>query len=96
MAKAPTPPSEQPQTAPPDQLGEWLRERRLDKHLDLFRQHGIDMDVLHDLTEAELEKLGLAVGDRKRLIKAIAKSPEGTEKSPEETLAELGPVHIVT
>jgi hypothetical protein len=97
MAKPQTPPSEPPQTppseppqTPPDPLGELLRKLKLEKHLTDFRDNGIDMDVLHDLTEAELEKLDLKVGDRKRLIKAIAKSPEGTEKSPEETLSELG------
>jgi class 3 adenylate cyclase len=44
----------------------------------LFRQNDIDAEVLCDLTDADLEKLGLTLGHRKRLLKAIA-SLDGTE-----------------
>ena len=37
-----------------------------------FRENEIDADVLSDLTEIDLEKLGLPLGHRKRLLKAIA------------------------
>ena len=36
-----------------------------------FIKHAIDTDVLLELTEADFEKLGIPLGDRKRLIKAI-------------------------
>ena len=37
------------------------------------------MDVVRELNENDLEKLGLALGDRKRIMKAIASlpAPEG-------------------
>ena len=41
---------------------------------DSISQHSsnaIDTDVLPELTEGDLEKLGVPLGDRKRLIKAI-------------------------
>ena len=37
-----------------------------------FRDNKIDLDVLADLTDGDLEKLGIPLGDRKRLLKAIA------------------------
>ena len=37
-----------------------------------FRDNEIDADVLADLTDADLEKLGVTLGHRKRLLKAIA------------------------
>ena len=38
----------------------------------LFRQNDIDAEVLPELTEGDLEKLGVPLGHRKRLLKAIA------------------------
>ena len=37
-----------------------------------FRDNAIDMEVLADLTDGDLEKLGLPLGHRRRLLKAIA------------------------
>ena len=49
----------------------WLRELGLQRYEALFTQNAIDSDVLPDLTETDLEKLGIPLGDRKRIIKAI-------------------------
>ena len=51
---------------------EWLRGLDLGQYETLFRQNEISADVLTDLTELDLEKLGLPLGHRKRLLKAIA------------------------
>ena len=53
-------------------VGEWLRGLDLGQYETLFRQNEISADVLPDLTETDLEKLGLPLGHRKRLLKAIA------------------------
>jgi class 3 adenylate cyclase/tetratricopeptide (TPR) repeat protein len=37
----------------------------------VFIENAIDSDVLPELTEGDLEKLGIPMGDRKRLIKAV-------------------------
>jgi class 3 adenylate cyclase/tetratricopeptide (TPR) repeat protein len=50
----------------------WLRSLGLERHEAAFRDNLIDMDVVPELTENDLEKLGLALGDRKRVLKAIA------------------------
>ena len=42
----------------------------LGRYSELFAAHGIDVDVLADLTDGDLEKLGLAIGDRRRILKA--------------------------
>ena len=36
------------------------------------QQNGIAGDILRELTDADLKELGLNLGDRKRLLKAIA------------------------
>ena len=53
----------------------WLRSLGLERHEAAFRDNLIDMDVIPELTENDLEKLGLALGDRKRVLKAIAGLP---------------------
>jgi class 3 adenylate cyclase/tetratricopeptide (TPR) repeat protein len=53
----------------------WLRGLGLERHEAAFRDNLVDMDVVRELTEIDLEKLGLALGDRKRVLKAIAGLP---------------------
>jgi class 3 adenylate cyclase len=53
-------------------VGGWLRGLGLGQYEAAFRDNAIDMDVLADLTDGDLQKLRLPLGDRKRLLKAIA------------------------
>lgn len=54
------------------ELGAWLRDLGLERYEAAFRANAVDMDVLPDLTEDDLAQLGVALGDRKRIRKAIA------------------------
>jgi class 3 adenylate cyclase len=53
-------------------VGEWLSGLGLGQYEAVFRDNEIGADVLADLSDGDLEKLGLPLGDRKRLLKAIA------------------------
>ena len=53
-------------------VGGWLRSLGLGQYEAVFRDNAIRADVLADLTDGNLEKLGLPRGDRIRLLKAIA------------------------
>ena len=48
----------------------------LGQYEENFRDNKIDVDVLADLTDGDLEKLGLPLGDRKRLLKAIGRAAD--------------------
>jgi class 3 adenylate cyclase len=50
----------------------WLRDLGLERYEPAFRENEIDGDVLPELTESDLERLGLPLGPRKKLLKAIA------------------------
>src|SRR5262245_40394314 len=52
-------------------IAEWLASIGLERYAQRFAENAIDGDVLAELTEDDLEKLGMPVGDRKRLIRAI-------------------------
>jgi class 3 adenylate cyclase/tetratricopeptide (TPR) repeat protein len=53
-------------------VGDWLRSLGLGQYEVAFRDAEIDAEVLPELTDADLEKLGAPLGHRKRLLKAIA------------------------
>jgi hypothetical protein len=53
-------------------VGSRLRSLGLEQYEALFRENDIDAEVLGDLADADLEKLGVTLGHRKRLPKAIA------------------------
>ena len=58
-------------------VSRWLAEQGLGHHSEAFAENGIAGDVLRDLTDADLRELGLNLGDRRRLLKAIAALDEG-------------------
>src|ERR1700678_4473554 len=53
-------------------VGDWLRSLGLGQYEVAFRHSEIDAEVLPELTDTDLEKLGVPLGHRKRLLKAIA------------------------
>lgn len=53
-------------------LRDWLREHNLEQYADAFEVNDIDFDILPDLDDHDLEQLGLSLGNRRRLLKAIA------------------------
>jgi hypothetical protein len=53
-------------------IGAWLRDLGLGQYEGAFRESEIEADVLPELTESDLEKIGLPLGPRKRILKAIA------------------------
>ncbi|RVI38604.1 hypothetical protein CN195_34755, partial [Sinorhizobium meliloti] len=47
-------------------IGDWLASIRLEQYRQTFLKNGIDLDVVDELTDADLKELGLSLGDRKR------------------------------
>ena len=57
-------------------FGTWLADIGLGRYDYAFVSNGIDFDVIHSLSDADLRELGLTLGDRKRLLQAIARLDE--------------------
>ena len=66
----------------------WLHGLGLDRYAEAFRANRIDLDVVPDLTNADLTALGVALGDRKRLLRAIAALREPARPAPARPQAE--------
>ena len=52
-------------------VGRLLEDLGLQRYLGTFVANDIDIDVLRDLKEHDLERLGLSLGHRKKLLRAI-------------------------
>jgi class 3 adenylate cyclase/tetratricopeptide (TPR) repeat protein len=58
-------------------LRDWLRANNFEQYADVFEANDIDLDILAELTEGDLEQLGVSLGNRRRLLKAIAERSAG-------------------
>jgi len=65
-----------------DQIATWLEELGLAQYASVFAANSVDIDTLPDLTETDLEKLGVALGHRKRILRAIAALSGGAARAP--------------
>jgi class 3 adenylate cyclase/tetratricopeptide (TPR) repeat protein len=67
---------------------DWLRRNNFEQYAEAFEANDIDVDVLPELTESDLEKLGVSLGNRRRLLKAIVERAGDTPApKPVETQA---------
>ena len=55
------------------QIADWLEKLGMSEYADRFAENRIDFSVLPDLTDQDLEKLGVLLGDRRKMLRAIAK-----------------------
>jgi class 3 adenylate cyclase len=54
------------------QIADWLEKLGMSEYLQRFAENRIDFSVLPDLTDQDLEKLGVLLGDRRKILRAIA------------------------
>src|SRR6266446_9219193 len=69
-------------------LDDWLKELGLEEYSSVLVKNDIDFDVVLDLEERDLEKLGFSLGHGRKLMRAIearklAPGPRQTTPSPE-------------
>src|SRR6266481_3406653 len=53
-------------------IAEWLTSIGLGEYAQRFAENRIDASVLRDLTDQDLEKIGIPLGRRKKMLRAIA------------------------
>ena len=59
----------------------WLEKLGMSEYAQPFAENGIDFGVLPDLTDQDLKNIGVLLGHRRKLLRAIAELNE-VEKSP--------------
>ena len=65
------------------QVGEWLAKLGLAEYAKCFAENRIDFSVLPDLTDQHLKDLGLPLGDRLKMLRAIRELSGATAPSPQ-------------
>ena len=53
-------------------IADWLEKLGMSEYAQRFAENRIDLSVLPDLTDQDLEKLGVVLGDRRKMLRAIA------------------------
>ena len=60
------------------QIARWLEKLGMSEYAQRFIENRIDFEILPDLTDQDLEKLGIVLGDRRKIFRAIAKLESGS------------------
>ena len=55
------------------QIADWLEKLGMSEYAQRFAENRIDFSVLPDLTDQDLKDLGVVLGDRRKMLRAIAK-----------------------
>src|SRR5580692_3113532 len=73
-------------------IAEWLASIGLGEYAQRFGDNAIDISVLRDLTEQDLKDLGVLLGHRRKMLRAIAElkghvlqTPPGTQPTPRDS-----------
>ena len=64
------------------QVGEWLKELGLEEYAQRFADNGIDFSVLSDLTDKDLQELGVLLGHWRKMPRAIAQLGAPADAAP--------------
>jgi class 3 adenylate cyclase/tetratricopeptide (TPR) repeat protein len=53
------------------QIADWLNKLGMSEYAERFAENRIDLSVLRDLTDQDLKDLGVVLGDRRKMLRAI-------------------------
>jgi class 3 adenylate cyclase len=70
---------------------EWLKSLGMSEYTDRFVENRIDISVLRDLTDGDLKNLGVVLGDRRKMLRAIGELCSAASESGQTTAVEPPP-----
>ena len=70
------------------QIGDWLKQFGMSEYAERFAENRIDLSVLPDLTDQHLKDLGIALGDRLKMLRAIRELSGAVLESPQPAFTE--------
>jgi class 3 adenylate cyclase len=72
-------------------IADWLAKIGLERYAPVFADNDIDVSVLFHLTDADLEKIGVSLGHRRKMLAAIAELVGAVQAPPQPALTESKP-----
>jgi class 3 adenylate cyclase len=73
------------------QIADWLEKLGMSEYAQRFAESDIDTSVLRDLTDQDLKELGVSLGHRRKMLRAIAELSGFAPTSPRPALTEPKP-----
>src|SRR5690242_8600549 len=70
------------------QIADWLEELGMSEYAERFVKSDIDTSILCDLTDQDLKELGVSLGHRRKMLRAIAELAGTAPTSPQTTFTE--------
>ena len=64
------------------QIADWLKTLGMSEYAERFAESDIDTSVLRDLTDQDLKELGVSLGHRRKMLRAIAELAGAEQASP--------------
>ena len=64
-------------------IAEWLASIGLGEYAERFRENAIDLSVVRDLTEQDLKDLGVLLGHRRKMLRAIVELQGEVPRTPQ-------------
>src|SRR6201997_5257935 len=64
------------------QIPDWLNSLGMSEYAQRFAENRIDFSVLRDLTDQDLKDLGVVLGDRRKMLRAIAEMDDAPTAAP--------------
>ena len=62
------------------QVADWLEKLGLGQYAQRFAENDISFSVLPDLTDQDLKEIGVSLGHRRQLLRAIAELASGDDR----------------
>ena len=73
------------------QIADWLEKLGMSEYGQRFAENGIDVSVLRYLTDQDLEKIGVLLGHRRKMLAAIAELLGAVQAPPQPALTNSKP-----
>jgi class 3 adenylate cyclase len=65
------------------QIADWLKKLGMSEYAERFAANDIEIDILPELTDHDLERLGVSIGHRRRILRAIQGLRDSTQAAPQ-------------
>jgi hypothetical protein len=53
------------------QIADWLNQLGMSEYAQRFAENDIEIDILNELTDQDFDRLGVSLGHRRRMLRAI-------------------------
>src|SRR5271170_8178552 len=74
-----------------EQIADWLEKLGMSEYVDRFAENGIEISVLSDLTDQDLKDIGVLLGHRRKMLRAISELNGGEKGTPQVVASAAAP-----